>query len=185
MGLDITYYDKITPPAPEVQAQLDALADDRDALHDLADALWCHIPDDAGRPERAEGIEVGKPHVDNAAGGFPCGPYSRYNAWRATLARMVGIDSIERWWKAPDARPFAELLDFSDCEGIIGPVVSAKLARDFAEQQQAAEQFAAELDKGLEPWQRAEITGEYFLEKYALWRQAFEAAAKGGYVHFH
>lgn len=70
-------------------------------------------------------------------------------------------------WSA-EAGPFWELINFSDCEGIIGPVVSAKLARDFQEYQEKA---------------NSQLT-DYDLERYNSWRQAFELAAENGVVRF-
>jgi hypothetical protein len=65
--------------------------------------------------------------------------------------------------------PFRELLCFSDCDGVIGAQVAAKLARDFAE------------------WdERAKALGDsWFYEKYTEWQRCFEMAADDGAVSFH
>ena len=68
--------------------------------------------------------------------------------------------------------PFVELINFSDCEGVIGPKVAAKLAKDFADYEDRASAFAAK------------FKDDFFLALYREWRRAFEWAADGGMVHF-
>ena len=67
-------------------------------------------------------------------------------------------------------RPFFELINFSDCEGSIGPVVSAKLARDFAEFDERARSLNDE--------------GRHFYRLYKSWTTAFQMASDGGMVDF-
>lgn len=57
--------------------------------------------------------------------------YNHYNELRQELAQMAGHVSGQ-------LGPFHELIDFSDCEGVIGWQTSAKLALDFANYQQLA-----------------------------------------------
>lgn len=63
--------------------------------------------------------------------------------------------------------PFSELINFSDCEGVIGPKTAAKLARDFAA-------FEAQ----------AEAWGDDFYDQYLNWEEVFLMAADGGAVAF-
>lgn len=101
---------------------------------------------------------------------FRAGSYSGYGEWRRQLAALVGIKDIRALWGDPEAAgPFAELINFADNEGTIGPEVSAKLAKDFAEHQAAA-------DAHEDAW---------FRDRYAMWRRAFEMAADAGAVDFH
>lgn len=75
-------------------------------------------------------------------------------------------------WQNPmgyAGRPFYELIDFSDCEGVIGPEVSAKLAKDFADWDEQAKRT---LD-------------DYDYEMYSNWHKAFKIASDGGAVIFH
>lgn len=106
-----------------------------------------------------------------------CGGYGRYNKWRNDLAKLAGypreqykhhgevLESycIACWSGKPG--PFAELINFSDCEGVIGTAVSKKLAADFASFQDQA-------------------GNEYFGEMYAKWRSLFEYASDSGCVVF-
>ncbi len=103
---------------------------------------------------------------------FRAGSYSGYNKWRDWLAKLAGYGHSAGAWTATSG-PFFELIDFSDSEGTIGPVVSAKLAKDFAEWDERAKADA-----------RKEKF-EWFYVLYCDWRLAFEMAADGGAVDFH
>lgn len=72
-------------------------------------------------------------------------------------------------YNSPKEGPFWELISFSDCDGIIGPLVSAKLAQDFGDFQPAADDHP----------------DQHFRDMYARWRTAFETAADTGFVDFH
>lgn len=95
-------------------------------------------------PGRADDIEVGAVYSYRKSMRFRAGSYGGYNRWREELAKLVGYPLTEREshgqimkehaagaWQA-DSGPFWELINFSDCEGIIGSATSAKLAKDFA-----------------------------------------------------
>lgn len=77
----------------------------------------------------------------------PSMAYSYYSRWREQLAELVGAEPKEYlhmngftrtsrcvdYWFNDKQGPFAEQINFSDCEGVIGPVVMTKLAKDYAE----------------------------------------------------
>lgn len=113
-------------------------------------------------PGRGEGIEVDLVYSWENSIKFCAGTYSSYNWWR---------DKLEEFAKGDE---FQELIDFADNEGVIGPIVSEKLFRDFEDLEEEAEQFAQSLDE----------TGEYWLKKYNQWKDAFEYAADNGAVRF-
>jgi len=135
-------------------------------------------------PSQAEGVEHRGVYAFADEDHFWSGGYGHYGRWRETLAKLAGYTAVlhERvpGFKPSEVMshtvgafevedgPFHELVCFSDCEGCIGTVVSAELARDFAE------------------WDdRAKATGDaWFYEKYAEWRRCFEMAADGGAVTF-
>lgn len=101
---------------------------------------------------------------------FRVGSYGHYLQWRNWLAIISGWGSAEKCWKHDKSGgPFYELIHFPDCQGVIGPVVSAKLATDFAE---------------FEPIAIEAGNGEY-LGLYCDWKKAFEMAADGGCVDYH
>lgn len=104
--------------------------------------------------------------------GFHAGSYSGYNRWREMLSEMAhGVsprtiwESFDKW----DDKPFVRLINFSDCEGVIGSDIAKVLAKDFADFQERADQHP----------------DDWFRVKYADWRRAFELAAQSGAVRFH
>lgn len=174
MGLDISAYRDIK--------KVDCIFDeDGDAI----DPITCEPVHYAVRvyvnpdfPGRAEGVEDRVCYVGEYGGGSSAG-YGAYNAWRNELAKLAGYPETRRvsygvsemrydsgaW--AATAGPFWELISFSDCEGTIGPVVSAKLSRDFAD-----------FDD------RAKAIGGHFYDRYQEFLEAFKAAANNGLVIF-
>jgi hypothetical protein len=173
MGLDITAYQKITA-APDA-----AVSPDGEPV-DWQSHFWAHPSSIASTeenwPGRSEGVAPGIYRFEKEHR-FRAGSYGGYNEWRRWLARVAGWQSVNECWEAsPEEqakRPFGEIINFSDCEGVIGPKVAAKLAKDFADNEKRAEEAATRDD---EPW---------FLESYRDWRKAFEMAADDGAVDFH
>lgn len=104
----------------------------------------------------------------------PSYAYSAHGRWREALAILAGYKSDQghahahsmACWNGATG-PFSELINFSDCEGAIGPLTSLKLAGDFA-------QFD----------DRARLVGSEFYEYYVKWRAAFEHASQNGAVYF-
>lgn len=107
--------------------------------------------------------------------------YGRYNSWREELARLGGypIRSEKPYFDdtAPShsagaweqrSGPFFELILFSDCEGVIGGKVAAKLAADFAQYQEMVDS----------------MNQPVFKDVYNMFRKAFEEAAHDGCVIF-
>lgn len=173
MGLDITVYEIIK------EASLDVIKaiEQAECRYEKAEDLGVNLPfDNTDFPGRMDGMRS-VPHYAKAVGGFRAGSYGGYNAWRRSLAQLVGIQVIETWWakvarsgpSCAQAVPFWQLLNFSDCEGSIGPVVSAELARDFDEWKERA------MKHGDERWR----------ELYLKWQEAFRLAANSGWVGFH
>lgn len=171
MGLDITAYSKLVE-APDAERDSDGQLVDYDNFTSF-------YSNDAF-PGRMQGLTEGMAYRTNGeCSGLSAG-YGSYNAWREELAKLAGYPAEMReqygrqvesycaacWGGAQG--PFAEQINFSDCEGTIGPVVSAKLAKDYAE-------FA----------EKAETVGGYFWEKYQEWRAAFDLGADNGAVSFH
>jgi hypothetical protein len=172
MGLDITAYAGLVA-VRDVPRHLNGRVN-WDAVEE-ADELSFYANDDF--PGRDGGFDCGKsyaqPDDDARCHAFSAGSYSGYSRWREQLAKLVGWDGASAAWKA-DGGAFWELIHFSDCEGIIGGAVAAKLARDFAEHQAKVDALS---DDDLET--------RWFVQLYADWRKAFELAANGGVVHFH
>jgi hypothetical protein len=97
--------------------------------------------------------------------GKSCGSYG---VWRNELAQLIGHVDQQSAWTHPVDGPFVELINFSDCEGIIGTKVSKKLAMDFS---------AFELSC-------LEEKDEDFIHYYNQLKKAFEFASDDGCVWF-
>ncbi len=163
MGLDITAYRRLAP-APD--AELDSDGCPKDWKH------YVRLRSNSDFPAQAEGITENVVLGFAESVGFRAGSYSDYNAWRDRLADLAGYGSAKACWSSGAEGPFCELINFSDCEGVIGPKVAAKLAKDFADWDERARDYFG----GFDGW---------FIEQYERWRKAFEMAADGGAVDFH
>ncbi len=180
MGLDITAYSNAR--------KLDALYNEdgepvdpvtREPFED-GNVTTAYLNDDF--PGRADEFTHKGVYAYDEAYGFRAGSYGGYNQWREQLAILAGYPAIQTTrfggsvemrhdagaWAA-DAGPFYELIHFSDCEGVIGTAVAAKLLKDFDDNREKA----------------VETGDDYFLSKYDEWRTAFELAAHDGFVAFH
>lgn len=139
------------------------------------------FPTNSDFPGREQGlIDRGFYRVEGEDLYIGCGSYGSYNRWRNDLAKLAGYPEKSHRsgfgsrvghdvgaWEAGGG-PFWEQITFSDCEGTIGPVVAAKLAKDYADFESQAEQV-----------------GGHFWSLYQRWKKAFEMAADGGAVVFH
>lgn len=182
MGLDISAYSRVTKL--DVNFDEDGEAIDKVTGESVDYDVRVYANPDF--PGREDGVEDRA--VYTAKGGMSfCTGYGSHGAWREELAKLAGYPTtaVDRGFGKPvemhsggawntDNGPFWELINFSDCEGTIGPVVSAKLAKDFAEWDERAKQHdeSAGLNGGL-------------YKRFQEWRQAFEMASDGGLVDFH
>lgn len=104
------------------------------------------------------------------------GAYSYYGAWREKLAKLAGYSPVtgrtspysEGAWAATEG-PFRELIDFTDCDGVLGTAVCQKLAEDFASYEALA-MYVEDKD---------------FLYTYLEFKAAVGLASDGGAVVFH
>jgi hypothetical protein len=173
MGLDITAYKNIK--------QIKKLVKEDDNYNENYTTFYVNpaFPDSA-RSINSKHYYKCQSHISLHAGS-----YGGYNAWRNNLAKMagyplteydIGSNRIESCYAAAcwegATGPFSELINFSDCEGTLDHTVCQKLAKDFADFQEQANQF-----------QSGE--GTYWLEKYNKWREVFEFASENGAVEFH
>lgn len=167
MGLDITYYQHAE--LIEVVADYDDFA----TRHEERDGVE-YMYANSDFPEHAAPLPRSSMavRVSGTEDGFRAGSYSGYYEWRQTLAQLAHGVPANAIWEHPERyrdRAFFWLINFSDCEGIIGAEKCAILARDFAAHQAAVDAHP----------------DEWFRAKYALWRTAFETAAADGVVEFH
>ena len=142
-------------------------------------------------PEQGEGLPNGPVVSDGAYHGFRAGSYSGYNEWRNLLAKVALDLGIEDVWDKMDSGygydeiPFSEQINFSDADGIIGPVASQKLYNDYVNYE---DEVMKKLDRYYLKFEDYEIDGEtydWFKQKYKDWKEAFRIASDNGAVIFH
>lgn len=169
MGLDIIAYRQLKP-APEARLDRDGYPVEWDRYRNITPSL-IDMSAQFGA-DRVAGLTPGvysfKDRLD-----FRAGSYGGYSAFRRELAVLGGWHSDEHCFDEKGCAPagtthaFGELVSFSDCEGVLGPVVSRKLLED----------FRCHAD-------RARGNGQVFQLLYGRWQSAFEYAADGGCVYF-
>lgn len=118
MGLDIVAYASVSFVDQHVGT------DDR---HDLINLY----PNESFLSQ-ADGMEKGRYAKCRESFSFGAGSYSGYSQFRNELAKSLGFASAESFWvETPPSNPFTPFINFSDCEGIIGPKTSAALLKAF------------------------------------------------------
>jgi hypothetical protein len=165
MGLDIFACSKLEYVRP--------FDEDRD--EDVYDPELISISVYGGLFEvNSDGLESGMYRYDESTH-FRAGSYSGYSAFREWLASLSGNRPEALWNEevSTDGTPFGRLINFSDCEGLIGPKTSSMMRDDFDQYRETAERS---VEKG--------EVDRYFLETYDLFREAFDLASDGGAVVF-
>lgn len=176
MGLDITAYRKLE------RVEHPVFTPDGQDLADWDTQVRAYVNNDF--PGRADPIVHGVVYTYAERFSFRAGSYGGYNQWRDQLARYAGwlLGAPGCWnhcagkpgYDHHDAtEPFKELINFSDCEGIIGTYAAQKLLNDFRNEQEKITQQA--INNG----------EDYFVELYRHWMRACEFAADGGMIDFH
>ena len=141
-------------------------------------------------PERFLGLNSDTPYHFKSSFDFRAGSYSGYNWWRNELAKLAGFQPIydtvtefdvktqkavdrnelrydKAVWNAKKG-PFWELIDFSDAEGVIGPVVCKRVYKDF---------LKFKVKAAMHP-------SKDFRESYRDWMKAFSMCANDGAIVF-
>jgi hypothetical protein len=170
-GLDVTAFEKLTiVPSPQFNKNGEPSGKNQIELSPVEFV------------ERFDGLEAGKVYHYQSYFSFRAGSYSGYNYWRNELAKLAGYKPTRckscsgktelRYdttvWKMHRG-PFWELIDFSDAEGVIGPVVCKRVYKDFIRYQAAAKKHP----------------DEYFRSSYEDWKKAFAMCANDGAIVFH
>lgn len=190
MGLDVRAYERLVPVVVTISASdrpEDTATRERGFCSE--DCEHVRIYPNPDFSSRADGLKKACYLSRGTSMHFRAGAYSTYNRFREWLCRAaLGVTPREVWEaresKKFDGRPFVELIDFSDCEGAIGPTTSAKLAKDFAEHESSvlAKTFS---DYTPGAWMSCDVRDdEWNRTLYGEFRRAFEMAAKGGAVRF-
>lgn len=111
---------------------------------------------------------------------FNVGSYIGYDSFRTLLSNAIhGVRSDELWKEGSDfgwGDPFFEIINFTDCNGVIGPDLSAKLFQDFDEYEDQFKEYIEE---------NQDTQNEKAVRLYGQFRAAFKIAADTGVVIFH
>lgn len=176
MGLDITAYNGVKPVDPELYKDVDP---ETDELYEMVEENYWFTPwIDDSFPRHAGNMKDQIPHTFDNEICFRAGSYGSYNQWRNQLAIVAGYDSAEDLWKLWEqedlwGKPFAELINFSDCEGVIGTELCNKLREDFKKHRDFASM-------------QADVNGwKWFMETYDDFMNALEFAGDNGVLVFH
>lgn len=175
MGIAVTVYLDLVETVPTRNAY------DEDG--ELNDSKYIDFYNNPDYPDRIEPIK-GNPAIYTYTASDPNSQvrlsYHGYNNWRERLAVVGGYPVAMCSYRnilrhdagaiLKGAGPFYELINFSDCEGTLGPTVAKKLAGDFVKYQVVAERLMASSE----------------LVTYNKFRIMFEqAASRNGALKFH
>lgn len=134
---------------------------------------------DGGFPEHLGSLIKGSVYSFKNEYDFRAGSYSGYNYWRDLLSRAALKVPAQTVWKNPDQfrdLPFYWLVNFSDCEGYIGPEKCAILLKNFTELRATVEASLPASDTAWPP--------DEFMTRYDMWMTALQLAADGGMLMF-
>jgi hypothetical protein len=181
MGLDITAFSKLQVLTPE---ETKAAERSIGVQIDLGESVYHFTERDIKSPNNwIRDMSPGTYYesAETREYDFRAGSYSGYGAYRRMLSECFLGASPEEVWRNQSiyrGQPFYEQVNFSDCEGFIGPEFSAKLAEDYEEGRDQWYEYLKE--SGEAP---SEI--EYYMARYDNWTKAFKVASEGGFVWFH
>jgi hypothetical protein len=113
--------------------------------------------------------------------------YSGWNVFRESLSEFQGIEDIREVWaelkagkRSPDSVILHDIINFTDCDGAVGPKSVKRLAREFA-YHKAAYLDWLETDDAVSD----RHTAEWFRNSYLALTEGFaEVAEGGGFVVF-
>lgn len=112
---------------------------------------------------------------------FSCGSYSSYNKFRNLLSLAVLGVKAETAWESGETyinSPLWDIINFSDCEGVIDTEICEKLLNEFKDNR---DKFISYL-KGSDDI--GEMDTEHYTETYDEFIKAFELGAKSGFVEY-
>lgn len=185
MGLDISYY-KIGEKV-EVDENIETWSEEfhKEYGHDL---IWLYSNYEMEQSDDLDGF-----YRSERLGGFRAGSYSGYSNYRDMLRRlsivaMAENKELSEKYNDEGIIPFNLQLDFSDCEGFIGPFSSVTLRDQYRDFYDPIIKGIIKMAKyGVKPEIYKTIPKEsleYFAELYNEWKTAFEKSANVGVVYY-
>jgi hypothetical protein len=179
MGLDITSYEHVKL-VEEVHAIEDSEGNYCNDTPEFGGKNHVTTYNEGSFPHTLGSLIVGKCYL--ASGEqfrFRAGSYSGYSRFREALClEALGV-SANTVWAEPEkyvGRPFYEMINFSDCEGVVGHEVCLKLTRDFQEGRETVRARLEQTDDHGFGW---------YADSYDNWQKAYELASVDGMVKFH
>lgn len=175
MGLDIVAYSKLEHERDErVAAVMESL------FSPLGEEV-IHIFEESERL-RCMDMKIGKWHRTDETQEihFRAGSYSGYNTFRNLLAKAFHGVSADDIWSNEDnyeGSPFYEMINFSDCDGVIGPYDSDKLHQDFVNGEEEFQEYLMETFGD-------DDEVEYYLGVYRNFTHAFKLSSQNGILIF-
>lgn len=136
-------------------------------------------PQHVARHQYSEGWY--EPTLKTEGHGFRAGSYGGYNQFRNSLCVAIHGVEVEEFWSNDvyKGTAFYELLDFSDCEGVIGVEESKKLHSEFLLHRDTFKNYIENIDGDEDGFME-----EYFMEKYDDWTLAFKISSQQGALLF-
>lgn len=174
MGLDITAVSSVVECVSDAW---DEFEDDDSLGYDDVLGLFQH-PDFKAQ---ADGIANGIYSVEGVRFGFRAGSYGGYSRFRNLLSDCVHGVAVEEIWSEPGkwkTKAFFSILNFSDCDGFIGPQTSKELHEDFKKHRDAFHEYCQDASNA---------ASDYTVEVYDNFMRAFAIASElgKGIVSFH
>lgn len=83
---------------------------------------------------------------------FGTSTYEEYFEFKNHLAQIAGFENLEELWGCGQPAFFIELINFSNTEGTIGPIICRKLYNDFKDNYDIAGQYFLRLEDGKKFW---------------------------------
>lgn len=178
MGLDVSFYAAATLVHGDLHPR--ALSEPRDYPGEECYDHFAVAYVNPDFPDQADGIthrscwETGRrsAHIHHSYGG--------YNIFREWLCKAMHGVEPQVIWSDPEAwwdKPFVPLINFSDCEGLIGPVTAYRLAQDFTQQRDYVLGRGG-LAEALPAWR------DEMAPRYEEWAAAFALIGPTGFVRF-
>ena len=178
MGLDITAISGI------VTKELDPIAYD---FHALLDADTDSFSINRDFPSHSADFNVASGRVEYVRSDeskeleFRVGSYSTYNKLRNLMCLSIHNIKIETAWDSPNIygnKALWDLLNFSDCDGVIDSTTSARILKDLKDNiDNFSNYITNDNDIG-------EMDTEHYIDSYNMFIDCFELGADSGIVIF-
>jgi hypothetical protein len=161
---------------PELFEFQKLMAEEPESLYLNPDFMY-HTQDYGSTPGQIEYYQTD----DTETADMSCGSYSSYNKFRNLLSLAILGVKAETAWESGDTyvnSPLWDIINFSDCEGIIDTTTSSKLLQEFKDSREAFVKYIkADSEIG-------EMDSEHYIDLYDSFINVFEVASENGFVQY-